>query len=52
FEGCLLWWPLAITEDNIEYFIDVVSEQNIQWQPIPPELIVGKALRLVRRLAI
>ena len=48
----LFWWPLAVNEENANYFINIVEEQQLSWTPISPDMIVGKALRLVRRLAI
>ena len=48
----LFWWPLAIDEENAHYFIDIVEEQQLSWSPVSPDMIIGKALRVVRRLAI
>jgi SOS-response transcriptional repressor LexA len=52
YEGYLFWWPLTENEETTEYLAEVVYEQEVHWGPIPPDRIIGKALRLVRRLAI
>lgn len=51
-EGRLFWWPLTAVEGNGEYFAEIVEEQQVSWFPISPDQIVGKAVQLVRRLAI
>lgn len=48
----LFWWPLAISDENDNYFADVVREQQVHWEPVDRKTIIGKAIRLVRRLAI
>lgn len=48
----LFWWPLAFSDENDDYFADVAREQQIHWGPIDRNITIGKAVRLVRRLAI
>jgi hypothetical protein len=47
----LNWVPLALDDDNPEYFIKVVEEQDWPIKAMKPEFIVATALRLVRALA-
>ncbi len=47
----LHWTPLAYDEETHDYFMQVAEEQNWALKPIPPDLILATALRLVRQLA-
>lgn len=50
-EQKLHWAPLAWDESTHDYFMGIVEEQNVPLGPIPPEYILGTALRLSRALA-
>ena len=52
YKGCLYWWPLIDSEESIQNVADLAVEEGTSWYPIEPDMIIGKALRLVRRLAI
>ena len=52
YEDYLFWWPLIENEESLQNLADEVVEEKFPWEPIEPDMIIGKALRLVRRLAI
>jgi SOS-response transcriptional repressor LexA len=47
----LNWTPLAYTDENQDYFIQVADEQHWPMRPLRPEFILATALRLIRTLA-
>ena len=47
----LNWYPLAYSEDNQEYFLQVAEEQRWPIKPLQPGFVAATALRLVRALA-
>jgi len=47
----LNWYPLAHSEANHDYFIQVTEEQNWPIGPLDPGLVMATALRLIRALA-
>ena len=52
YKNDLFWWPLVDDEETSKYLAEVVVEQDLVWQPISSDMIIGKALRLVRRMVI
>jgi len=56
YENHLFWWPLVLNEETgqdpeiSEYFRSL--DPDDPWMPIEPDAIIGKAVHLVRRLAI
>jgi len=51
-ENHLFWWPLVDVTAHGRYLAEIAEEQDVSWHPIQPDHIVGKLIRLVRRLAI
>ncbi|MCB2160513.1 hypothetical protein KQH40_00335 [bacterium] len=49
YENHLVWWPLAFTEENEKFFFDLIENQPVKWQPIPPNLVIGKVIQLNRK---
>jgi hypothetical protein len=50
-EQKLHWYPLAHDEETEDYFLQIAEEQNAPIGPLPPDWVVGTALRLTRPLA-
>jgi len=50
----MFWWPLIDSEDEeaSSFFAELVYEQDLRWYPIKPDGVIGKVVRLKRRLAI
>ena len=50
----MFWWPLIDSEDEeaSSYFAELVYEQDLRWYPIKPDGVIGKVVRLKRRMAI
>ena len=48
----LFWWPLIENEESLQRLANEFAEEERIWIPIEPDMIIGKALRLVRQLAI
>jgi SOS-response transcriptional repressor LexA len=47
----LHWYPLAYTEENHDYFIEISEDQRWPIGPLKPDLVMATALRLIRALA-
>ena len=47
----LHWHPLAYDDANLEHFLAMAEKGGMPVAPMPPEYVVGTALRLVRTLA-
>jgi SOS-response transcriptional repressor LexA len=47
----LNWVPLAYDEEIEGYLLDIAKEEDVPMGPIPPELVLATALRMVRILA-
>jgi hypothetical protein len=54
YKNHMFWWPLIDNEDEEanNYFAEIVSEHNLLWYPIKPDGVIGKVVRLKRRMAI
>jgi hypothetical protein len=50
--GYLYWWPLAVSDDTLEYLVKSVTQTRIQWQPLAPKDILAVAVQLERPMTI